>query len=525
MAIRPFLDVALDQREVVGLARQIVGQRDMGVRTLDAVHKAVEFARASIDQKAVELTVVAVGRLGSRDAYGVKPVLLSPTLKGGGDWLSQLRLLHEVHHAISDYLAETGGVFEGIDSDGASNRRKGLVALYTSEQVAPDSPLHAILHRLAGFNLRCGPGESRTIPDPPHLAKRFGTTSRRSFFVGGTNIDPTMFIEHVKLDHPELDDAHLVKTVFPDDPQNVPTVIYFMLLVIKLSPSSSLSNLPSNLRRQRLALNLLSRIFRAFLFPLITPDASLTAQISEWMLLHHLLVVCYRKDGEDFMPWELYFDLVSLSTSAVFFLAKAQLRGDSEHFLVLHGTALLEKLFGVLRGSSYSDKGLDMVNVSHRAWAAHLLEELLIAHPDWRLLHDRLDIWTPDGFDHSTPRDFVGELRPSSVDLPAAWSRTQDEAHALLSGLFSELGYTEDIRDILRSNGFFAQAPLRQPLVSTWGADLRAVLSAGSSTALALGHEEERDEELDLQRPVSLSHVLARVQALPSVAYVFCSTL
>jgi hypothetical protein len=74
-------------------------------------------------------------------------------------------------------------------------------------------------------------------------------------------------------------------------------------------------------------------------FPYLCVDLSLSEQIEHLSTAAHLAIILYRLAGKDFIPTNLYIDLMIMIKNILFCMAKAKIDDpDREFWLILLGT-------------------------------------------------------------------------------------------------------------------------------------------------------------------------------------------
>jgi hypothetical protein len=102
-------------------------------------------------------------------------------------------------------------------------------------------------------------------------------------------------------------------------------------------------------------------------FPYVCIELSLSEKIEHLSAAAHLALTLYRLGGKQFIPTNLYIDLMIMIKNIIFCVAKAKIDDpDGEFFIILLGTDRLKELFGILRTMVGNDANLDILHLISR---------------------------------------------------------------------------------------------------------------------------------------------------------------
>jgi hypothetical protein len=119
-------------------------------------------------------------------------------------------------------------------------------------------------------------------------------------------------------------------------------------------------------------------------FPYLCVDLSLSEQIEHLSAAAHLTIILYRLAGKDFIPTNLYIDLMIMIKNVLFCVAKANINNaDREFWLIFLGTDQLEELFRILRTMVGNDTNLDILQLISRLSGTTEVTNILAKYPQW----------------------------------------------------------------------------------------------------------------------------------------------
>ena len=230
----------------------------------------------------------------------------------------------------------------------------------------------------------------------------------------------------------------------------------------------SLPHFSTNSRRgfleAREALWILGKLLYHMVFPYLCVDLSLSEQIEHLSAAAHLAIILYRLEGKDFIPTNLYIDLMIMIKNILFCVAKGKIDNpDGEFWIILLGTDRLEELFGILRTMVGNDANLDILQLVSRLSGTTEVANILAKYPQWDCSPRRLKLPAmsreskeiPDSADHIKPGSWRGKIKLKDVSLQTSWNRGQRIIEQEFKGLkhvLHELDNSEGI-DILSPFG------------------------------------------------------------------------
>ena len=294
----------------------------------------------------------------------------------------------------------------------------------------PNSPLYSILKPLKFLNLHVGDDDLTCDKDWKHVFKRWRNLllRRRGIVINGIRITPDIIKDQFR--SAGLSAEHIRSLFNPDDQQDV-KLAFDMLKDIWLLPRSS-TNSSRGFLEAREALWILGKLLYHTIFPYLCVDLSLSEQIEHLSTAAHLALILYRLAGKDFIPTNLYIDLMIMIKNILFCLAKAKIDDpDGEFWIILLGTDRLEELFGILRTMVGNDTNLDILQLVSRLSGTTEVANILAKYPQWDNSPRRLKLPAmsrelkeiPDSADHIKPCSWRGNVKLKDVSLQTSWNR------------------------------------------------------------------------------------------------------
>jgi len=266
--------------------------------------------------------------------------------------------------------------------------------------------------------------------DWKHVFKRWRNLllRRRGVVVNGLRITPDIIRTHFKSSGLSAD--HIRSLFNPEDQQDVKMAFDMLKDIWSLSRSSSNSH--RGFLEAREALWTLGKLLYHMVFPYLCVDLSLSEQIEHLSAAGHLALVLYRLAGKEFIPTNLYADLMIMIKNAVFSVAKAKIDDpEGEFWLILLGTDRLEELFGILRTMVGNDANLDILQLVSRLAGTTEVSNILAKYPQWDRSPRRLKLPAmsreskeiPDSVDHIKPASWRGNVKLKDISLQTSWNR------------------------------------------------------------------------------------------------------
>lgn len=225
----------------------------------------------------------------------------------------------------------------------------------------------------------------------------------------------------------------------PNDKQDVVLMLQLLNAISEL-PDAPVDSSPL-FCGTRQVLQLLGILWHSFLSAYLNIELSLHEQLASLSTTAHLLLALYAREKGNFIPVQLYFDLMSMIKSAYFCVAKAKVDNPNGQFwLILLGTDSLEHTFGKIRTIVGTDNNVDQLQLADRIDAAVTCVCILEAHPEWGGTARRLKIKPLKGqgsdisknMDHITPRLWKSDVHVCNVVLLTSWQEGRTHAENAL---------------------------------------------------------------------------------------------
>ncbi|KDR67270.1 hypothetical protein GALMADRAFT_47197, partial [Galerina marginata CBS 339.88] len=424
---------------------------------------------------AKEATVGALGILCKDNRiYPGRPVLVSGDCKiETGE--EHAKVIQTVLDGVNTSQEKTKLRITSISSDGESRRGTAFIDLTFKRVLLPRSPIYPLLHPLKFLDLHVGDDDLTCDKDYKHVFKRFRNlfVRERGVVVVGRRITPNIMMTHFKSEG--LTAEHIRSLFNPEDAQDV-KMAYDMLKDIwnlpRLDMQVSLKS-PGFLQTRE-ALWLLGKLLFHLIFPYLCVDLSLSEQLEHLSAAAHLALALYRMAGKDFIPTNLYIDVMLMIKNTFFCVAKAKIDDpEGEFWIILLGTDRLEELFGILRTMVGNDANLDIYQLIGRIAGTTEVSNILAKYPHWDRSPRRLKLPSltrdtkeiPDRADHIKPASWRGNVKVKNVSLQTSWNRGRniiEQDSAVIKSVLLELDNSEDV-DMLSPFGILlVDAPLAE---------------------------------------------------------------
>lgn len=182
----------------------------------------------------------------------------------------------------------------------------------------------------------------------------------------------------------------------------------------------------------REALWILGKLLFHMVFPFLCVDLSLSEQLEHLSAAAHLTLVLYNLKGPEFIPTNLFLDLLLMIKNAFFCVAKSKIDNpDGLFWIILLGTDRLEIVFGILRTMIGNDANMDMLQLVSRLSGCTEVANILAKYPQWDCSPRRLKVPAisrdskelPDAADHINPASWRGNVEVKNVSLQTSWRR------------------------------------------------------------------------------------------------------
>jgi len=343
-----------------------------------------------------------------------------------------------------------------IASDGETRRGTSFILLTFKCQLSKNSPIFPLLRPLKYLNLHVGDDDLTCDKDWKHVFKRWRNLllRQRGVVVNGFRVTPDIIRDQFRSAGLSVD--HIRSLFNPEDQQDV-KMAFDMLKDIWSLPSF----VPTNSRRGYLeardALSTLGKLLHHMVFPYLCVDLSLSEQIEHLSAAAHLAMILYRLAGKEFIPTNLYIDLMIMVKNVLFCVAKAKVDDpDGEFWVILLGTDRLEELFGILRTMVGNDANLDILQLVSRLSGTTEVANILAKYPQWDRSPRRLKLPAlsresqelPDGADHIKPASWRGNVKLKDVSLQTSWNRGRRIIEQECEGLKHVLDCLDKLDDI-----------------------------------------------------------------------------
>jgi len=345
-----------------------------------------------------------------------------------------------------------------IASDGESRRGTAFIELTFKRELSPNSLIYSLLQRLKFLDLHVGDDDLTCDKDYKHIFKRFRNlfVRERSVVIMGRRITPNIMMTHFKSEGLSAD--HIRSLFNPDDAQDVKMAFDMLKDVWNLPRLHEVPSYKSpGFLQTREALWILGKLLFHMVFPYLCVDLSLSEQIEHLSAAAHLALPLFWLAGKDFIPTNLYIDLMLMIKNVLFCIAKAKVDDpNGEFWIILLGTDRLEELFGILRTMVGNDANLDVYQLVCRLAGTTEVSNILAKYPHWDRSPRRLKLPSlsreskeiPDSADHIKPASWKGNVKVKDVSLHTSWNRgrhlIEQECEAIKS-ILQELDASDDL--------------------------------------------------------------------------------
>ena len=212
-------------------------------------------------------------------------------------------------------------------------------------------------------------------------------------------------------------------------------------------------------------LHLLGRVYFYLLHVYLNIKLSLDEQLTYLSAAAHLIIALYHSDKGNFIPVQLYFDVMSMIKNIYFCMAKAQINNPIAQFwIILLGTDGLEK---VSRKETMvgSDTNADQLQLANQIDGAVQCINILREHPEWGTDSQRLTLKplsnNPGSIsskhDHINLKSWKGNVEVSCIVLESCWKEGQRKAVQVLT----DAGLTAPFGMIDEKGGYTILCPFR----------------------------------------------------------------
>ncbi|KAI0686302.1 hypothetical protein C8T65DRAFT_591308, partial [Cerioporus squamosus] len=207
----------------------------------------------------------------------------------------------------------------------------------------------------------------------------------------------------------------------PADSQDVPRAIEFIEAIEEIARLSTERCDPGELQEVRL-ISIVGELFTSFMDTFISPDWSLTQQLTSLSKFAHAAFALFHQEGVNFMPNQLYGDMQTTVKNTFFCVAKQQALDDIQPFYLFWlGNDRLEELFGRVRMQCGHNPNFSFKQLVDRLGAAMDIQAIYQRHPALDPGFRRLKITRTEHLDHLNPESWHGCVTASTVSLESAW--------------------------------------------------------------------------------------------------------
>lgn len=317
---------------------------------------------------------------------------------------------------------------EILATDGDSRRRRASALIALTKSIDPTSPIFALLSPLQLFNMKCGDDDLTIDFDWKHVLKRFRNTLLRQngIIIDNTTINIPILRRHL-LDS-GMSDKSASSLLAPNDKQDVVLMIQLLNVIAQLPLTSPGDD--ANSRGSRRILRLLGQIYKNILEAYLETTLSLHEQLTRLSTAAHLVLALYATYRGEFIPIQLFFDVMSMIKNVFMCIAKTQVDDpDGQFWLILLGTDALEEVFGKVRTMVGNDTNADQLQLANRIDGAVECARILAAHPEWGGHSRRLTLKSlreqgaeiSKKLDHIKPKSWRGDVYVKNLVLRSAW--------------------------------------------------------------------------------------------------------
>lgn len=367
-----------------------------------------------------------------------------------------------------------------------------MALLTLTQSLHPTSPIFPALSGLRLFNLLCGEDDVNGEVDWRHILKRFrnGLLRLKGILIDNTVITAAILKTHLKLHG--MDDSAATTILSPNDKQDVVLMIQLLNGLANLPPATE--NDDPSVRASRRIIRLLGHLYRNLLETYMHPSLSLSDQLTRLSTAAHIILALYSREQGDFIPIQLYFDVMSMIKNVYFCVAKTQQDDpNGKFYIILLGTDGLEKVFGRVRTMIGNDHHADQLQLTNRIDGAVQCVKILELHPEWGGQSRRITVKSLEEqgnniskkLDHLNPRSWTGDVYVKNIILRSCWQ----EGRRLAEVALREASIDSPFHMMETGDGFDILCP--------FGGG-RLVLING---AIVPGEEEETEEEQDKISP------------------------
>jgi hypothetical protein len=227
-----------------------------------------------------------------------------------------------------------------------------------------DSPIYNVLSTLWLFNTLCGDDDLTRDWDWKHVLKRFRNTLLylKGILIDNTEITAAILKIHLMMGG--MDESAASAILAPNDKQDVVLMVQLLNSLTQLPPVAA-SDDPSTQASHHI-LHLPGHLYLHLLETYMDLTLSLHGQLACLSVAAHLILALYSCDKGNFIPIQLFFDVMSMIKNIYFCVAKTQVDNPNGQFwIILLGTDRLEKIFGMVHTMIGNDSHADQLQLTN----------------------------------------------------------------------------------------------------------------------------------------------------------------
>ena len=391
-----------------------------------------------------------------------------------------------------------------IASDGETRWGSSFIQLTFKRKLSHDSLIYPLLKNLKFMNFHLGDDDLTCDKDYKYIFKRWHNLLIQPLcrvVINGRRITPDMTMDQLR--SAGLSPDHIRALFNPLEDQQDVKLAFNMLKDIWTLPRTS-TNQNCGFLEACEALWNLGKLLYHMVFPYLCVNLSLSEQLEHLSATAHLALALYKLARTEFIPKNLYIDLMIMIKNIFFCVAKAKVDDpNSEFFLILQGTDRLEELFGIIRTMVGNDANLDVLQLVSRLAGTTEVSNILAKYPHWdrsprrlklsALIRDSKEI--PDSANHIKPGSWRGNVKLKDVSLQTSWNRGRrmvEEECEILKPVLQELDQTDGV-DILFPFGTLLFETLSEDDIED---DVSLELEGSTPSVNISTAENETDSEL-----------------------------
>ena len=281
------------------------------------------------------------------------------------DYKAQYTLLSRASDALIHSQKNSGRRLYCIATDGDSRWWHASALLTLTQNVEPASPIFITLSLLKLFSLKCGEDDLTMDFDWKHVLKHFCNTLLRQHGILLNNTVINIPILHKHLLTHGLMESSMSSILAPNDRQDVTLMIQLLNSIAQLPEFAKPGEHPSSRASHRI-LWLLGQLYHNILEAFLRMTLSLHEQLTRLSTATHVMLALYASYHGNFIPVQLFFDVMSMIKNVYMCVAKTQVNNlDGKFWVILLGTDGLEEVFGKVRTMVGNDTNADELQLAN----------------------------------------------------------------------------------------------------------------------------------------------------------------